>query len=87
MEKVKVKTPVISGHSIEWGDAEWTKGKTPKEKSIRSRYTNKAGRFNYAGSSEVPWSDFNGMILESIKRKQFSKEELAEILAEIIRNF
>ncbi|MBL7725417.1 MAG: hypothetical protein JNK27_14815 [Chitinophagaceae bacterium] len=73
------------GYSIEWGYATWSRDEEPENKdwSIRNRYTNESGRFNYAGSSEVPWEDFKRMIVESIKRGQFDQQELAEILSEI----
>jgi hypothetical protein len=81
---VKDRTITEGLHSIEWGDATWTKDRPDdeKEKSIRNRY-DRDGGFNYAGSSEVPWSDFNKMIIESIKRNHFSKEELDNIMNEI----
>lgn len=48
--------------------------------SIRNRYDNKVnGGFNVRGSSELPWYDFNNMIIESINRNHFSKSEIFEI--------
>ena len=70
----------IPGYSIEWGNATWTKNEPVENKdwSIRNRYSNQDGRFNYAGSSEVPWEDF-----KSIKGNHFDNEELSEILKDI----
>lgn len=86
--KKTIKDSNNTNHSIEWGNATWTKDKAEKdkEKSIRNRYEKELGGFNYAGSGEIPWEDFNLMILESIKLKKFSKTELYEILMEINNN-
>ena len=75
------------GYSIEWGEATWTKDEPDESKdwSIRNRYSNQDGRFNYAGSSEVPWDDFKRMISESIRRGHFENEELANILNDIAK--
>jgi len=69
-------------HSIEWGHPTWAEGEPRSEsnKSIRNRY-DRVGGFNYAASAEVPWNDFNLMIIESIKRKHFSKEEITVIFS------
>lgn len=67
-------------HSIEWGGATWG----TQHKSIRNRYDNaKGGKFNYAGSSEVSWEDFNTMIKKSIERNHFSKNEMQVLLSTI----
>ena len=72
---------ISSDHSIEWGNSTWDSG---IEKSIRSRYDNaKGGKYNWAGSAEVPWHDFNTMINESIKRQKFTPEEIKEIIKNI----
>ena len=76
---VKEKTPIRNNHSIEWGEATWNRD----DKSIRNRYDTEEGKFNMRGSGEIPWEDFNMMIIESIKRGKFSNSELAEILIEI----
>ncbi len=69
-----------SGHSIEWGEATWDKD----DFSIRNRYDNPlTGRFNKAGSSEVPWEDFKMMIKQSILRGHLENKDLAEILGYI----
>lgn len=73
------KLKINDSHSIEWGDATWDED----DFSIRNRFDNSNGTFNKAGSSEIPWYDFNLMILESIKRGHFSKAELGDILKEI----
>jgi len=74
----KITTSKI--HSIEWGDATWD----AKDVSIRNRYDNASGgKFNYAGSAELPWEDCKIMIAESIKRSHFSNSELGEIMDEI----
>jgi hypothetical protein len=84
--------PEFPGYSIEWGYATWSKDKIEanKEWSIRNRYDRADGGFNYAGSSEVPWVDFNRMITESIKEKQFSNSELKIIfkmsLSRLVKN-
>lgn len=77
-----------NNHSIEWGNATWTKDEfeEDKEESIRNRYNKEDGGFNYAGSGEIPWDDFNLMIIESIKGGMFSKIELYDILMEINNN-
>jgi len=67
---------ISDDHSIEWGNATWDENDT----SIRNRYDNaKGGKFNYAGSGEIPWADFITMIHESIRRNHFSDDELKEI--------
>lgn len=66
-------------HSIEWGEATWDNG----DFSIRNRYNKDDGGFNYAGSSELPWADFNEMILESIRRLHFTNEQIGNILSAI----
>ena len=71
-----------NNHSIEWGVSTWNQ----TEFSIRNRYNTSNGKFNKSGSSEIPWDDFNLMILESIERKHFSKKELASILYKIADN-
>ena len=76
---VKEKTPVVNNHSIEWGDATWDSN----EKSIRNRYNTSEGKFNKAGSGEIPWEDFKLMISESIQRGHFSNKELSDILKDI----
>ncbi|KAF2519518.1 hypothetical protein E0W68_03995 [Flavobacterium salilacus subsp. salilacus] len=71
-----------SSHSIEWGEATWDNS----EFSIRNRYDNpKTGKFNYAGSAEIPWEDFKMMIEQSITRGHFTEPELIEILKEIAK--
>ena len=70
----------IDSHSIEWGDSTWDED----DFSIRNRYDNvETGRFNKAGSSEVPWADFNLMVNQSILRGHFTNTQLAEILNSI----
>lgn len=76
---VKEKTQVKNNHSIEWGEATWNSN----DKSIRNRYDTKSGKFNKAGSGEIPWEDFKTMISESIKRGQFTNSELSGILNSI----
>lgn len=76
---VKDKISINESYSIEWGKATWNSNNF----SIRNRYDTKVGKFNYAGSSEVPWNDFKKMIIESIRRKHFSNVDIAEILKEI----
>lgn len=76
---VKEKTPVNNNHSIEWGEATWNSN----DKSIRNRYDTNSGKFNKAGSGEIPWDDFKLMISESIKRGQFTNSELSTILDDI----
>ena len=69
-----------ASHSIEWGNATWD----VKDYSIRNRYDNvTTGKFNKAGSGEIPWEDFKLMIKQSIIRKRLSSSELAEILKDI----
>ncbi len=80
--------PNKKNHSIEWGYATWTEQELQKDKdkSIRNRYEKEGGGFNYAGSGEIPWEDFNLMIVESIKNKKFSKAELYDIIIGIHEN-
>jgi hypothetical protein len=66
-------------HSIEWGSATWD----PADFSIWNRYNSPSGRFNKAGSSEIPWDDFIIMIHESIKKGHLKNTELSAILKEI----
>ncbi|MEQ9288798.1 MAG: hypothetical protein RIG77_17890 [Cyclobacteriaceae bacterium] len=80
--EVKDRIETNEHHSIEWGQATWSEN----DFSIRNRYEKEGGGFNYAGSSEIPWSDFNRMILESIRRGHLSGSELASILKEIANN-
>jgi hypothetical protein len=77
--EVKQKYIVSDNHSVEWGGATWDS----EDFSIRNRYDTDEGKFNYAGSSELPWNDFNTMINESIKRRFFSKKEISEMLKSI----
>ncbi len=77
---VKDKFINTSSHSIEWGNATWDDA----EFSIRNRYDNATtGKFNKAGSGEIPWEDFKLMIKQSILKKQLDNSELAEILKDI----
>lgn len=80
--------PNKKNHSVEWGNATWTKDEHEdnKDVSIRNRYDREDGGFNYAGSAEIPWDDFNLMILESFKNRKFSKVELYDIMMEIQNN-
>ena len=73
------------GYSIEWGYSTWSKDDPidKKDWSVRNRYSNQDGGFNYRGSSELPWEDFKLMISESIKRNHFEKEDLAAMLKDI----
>lgn len=74
---VNDKIDISNDHSIEWGDSSWDNG---ADSSIRNRFDNKInGGFNVRGSSELPWNDFNRMIIESIGRNHFSKSEIFEI--------
>jgi hypothetical protein len=72
----KFQNPKDANHSIEWGEATWDN----KSFSIRNRYNLESGKFNKAGSGEIPWDDFKTMIKESIQRDIFTNVELAEIL-------
>jgi len=77
---VKDKFTNTASHSIEWGEATWD----ATDFSIRNRYDNATtGKFNKAGSGEIPWEDFKLMIKHSILKKQLSNVELAEILRDI----
>ena len=76
---VNDKFQISEDHSIEWGDATWNND----DFSIRNRFNTGSGKFNQAGSSELPWHDFVLMITESIKRDKFSNAEIGQILAEI----
>ena len=75
----KYQNPTDPNHSIEWGEATWNN----KAFSIRNRYDLASGKFNKAGSGEIPWEDFKTMITESVKKDIFSNIELAEILKTI----
>ena len=75
----KYLNPTDPNHSIEWGEATWNN----KAFSIRNRYDLPSGKFNKAGSGEIPWHDFKTMITESIQRDIFTNLELAEILKTI----
>ena len=83
--EVKDSIQINDNHSIEWGNATWTKDEAEEDKdfSIRNRFNKDDGGYNHTGSKEIPWWDFNSMIIESIKRNHFSKEELANILKEM----
>lgn len=74
--QVKDFVKIAKSHSVEWAAATWN----AKEFSIRNRFDKDDGGFNLAASSELPWHDFNFMVLESIKRKHFSRKELSEML-------
>jgi len=76
---VKDKFSTSNFHSVEWGEATWN----DKEKSVRNRYDTVQGKFNKAGSSEIPWKDFKIIIRESISRNHFDNKELGEFLDEI----
>jgi hypothetical protein len=77
---VKDKYHNSPSHSIEWGEATWDS----TDVSIRNRKDNPTtGRFNQAGSSEVPWEDFKIMIHQSILKKKFTNAQLAQILNDI----
>lgn len=71
--------PIDLNHSIEWGEATWDQ----QAFSIRNRYNLPNGKYNKAGSGEIPWNDFKTMITESIKKDIFTNSELAEILKSI----
>jgi hypothetical protein len=73
------KFVIDPNHSIEWGEATWD----VTDFSIRNRFDTASGKFNQAGSSELPWYDFVLVITESIKRDKFSNTELSQILTEI----
>ena len=75
----KYLNPTDPNHSIEWGEATWNS----KAFSIRNRYDLPSGKFNKAGSGEIPQHDFKTMITESIQRDIFTNVELAEILKTI----
>lgn len=70
-------------HSIQWGKSSWENG---KDKSIRNKYLNANMKFNRVGSGEISWKDFNIMVLESIKRNEFSEEEKKELLFELLKS-
>ena len=71
-----------AGHSIEWGDSTWDINK----KSIRNRYDNiQTGKFNKAGSGEIPWDDFKLMIQTSIEQNKFTNAELIDFLKKIAK--
>jgi hypothetical protein len=71
----KIIIPGPYPHSIEWGEATWDK----TDFSIRNRYDSTSGRFNKAGSSEIPWADFIQMIIESIRRNHFTNAQIGDI--------
>jgi len=75
----KYPNPTDANHLIEWGEATWDKNSF----SIRNRYNLPSGKFNKAGSGEIPWRDFKIMITESINKDIFTNSELAEILKTI----
>jgi hypothetical protein len=75
MEVIKSKR-ISDSHSIEWGYATWTQNEEEKDYSIRNRFDKADGGFNVSASSEIPLCDFNEMIVQSIKEKQFTKKEL-----------
>ncbi|RKE77846.1 hypothetical protein [Chryseobacterium sp. AG363] len=78
--KVTDKFQDTSNHSIEWGNATFNINQI----SIRNRYDNiQTGKFNKAGSGEIPWNDFKLMIKQSILKKKLTNSELAEILKDI----
>lgn len=77
--EVTDKLIIDNNHSLEWGASTWDKD----DFSIRNRFDSDEGRFNKAGSSEIPWADFNTMILESLRRNHFSRQQIAEITNEI----
>jgi hypothetical protein len=76
--KVEDSIQINENHSIEWGIGVWENAGF----SVRNRYKNQKGGFSTA-SGHLPWCDFHLIILESIKRKHFSKKELNEVLKEI----
>ena len=77
---VKDKFVNTSEHSIEWGEATWNSS----DFSIRNRYDNSTtGKFNKAGSGEIPWVDFKLMIIQSIEKKHFTNKDLSDILKKI----
>lgn len=76
----------LPNYSIEWGNGTWSKDWEEKDFAIRNRYNKEDGGFNVRGSAEIPWTDFNRMILESVKENQFSKKELRLILKVIIKH-
>ena len=76
----------LPNYSIEWGDGTWSQDWEDKDFAIRNRYNKDDGGFNVRGSAEIPWTDFNRMIVESIKENQFSKKELRIMLKIIIKH-
>ena len=81
--RVDANLDIANDHSIEWGGATWDN----REKSIRNRYVNIAGRFNWAGSSEMPRGDFKLMIPKSIEKKQFTNRELREFALKFFKRW
>lgn len=80
---VKDKFNNINGHSIEWGESTWD----ASDFSIRNRYDNTTtGKFNKAGSGEIPWEDFKLMIKQSILKGKLNNTEIAEILTDIAKS-
>ncbi|HOZ30611.1 MAG TPA: hypothetical protein PLL66_06805 [Bacteroidales bacterium] len=75
----KYQNPNDVNHSIEWGESTWDENCF----SIRNRYNLESGKFNKAGSGEIPWNDFKTMIKESIEKNIFTNAELSEILNSI----
>ena len=49
--KVKDEVQISKNHSIEWGESTWD----ANNYSIRNRFDTATGKFNQAGSSEIPW--------------------------------
>ena len=76
-----------TNYSIEWGYGTWSKDWNDKDFAIRNRYNKEDGGFNIRGSAEIPWSDFNRMILESIEERQFSKKEIKTIFKALVKQF
>ena len=80
-----------TNHFIEWGYGTWSQNWETKDFAIRNRYNKDDGGFNLRGSAEISWSDFNQLIVESIKEKQFSNKELRKLLKlsfkQLIKNF
>jgi hypothetical protein len=77
---VKKAIKISDLHSIEWGESTWD----DNDFSIRNRKNREDGGFNQSASSEIPWYNFNEMILLSIENNQFSKGELNAIVKKII---
>lgn len=71
-------------HLVEFGEASWSK----TERSNRRRKNLSNGKFDPFSSSEIPLDGYlpiSDLIIDCVRQDQLSKQQLTEILIEILK--